>query len=323
MSSVKFVYTLISDGCDLYTEQFCASSYSLRYHNPSAEIIVITDLQTINDIHEQCLDELFSYVDNKIVINIPEKYNKVQRSRYLKTSVRNIIDGDCLCLDTDVVITCKLDINDINDNVLIGAVYDCHNSGKPIFRKEQKDLISFLFEEDKDVDVYYNSGVMYVKDDDITRKFYDKWHCLWKKSVEFGKHYDQPSLGVVNKMFGNIIMPIPFYYNVQVNLNSMLYLTNAKVVHLFYGSNIDYNLRNILSDYFSEIYVSIKNNKSIGDLEKYKVIYFKEQLIPYVEHQGLFEMKPIYQYAYKAYQDYPIVFFLLRAFVYILRKFCH
>ena len=65
--------------------------------------------------------------DEKAVVNVPEHYNKVQTSRYLKTSLRQTVEGDFLFIDSDTIITDSLaDADSLTGNVMM--VLDYHVS---------------------------------------------------------------------------------------------------------------------------------------------------------------------------------------------------
>ena len=66
------------------------------------------------------------YVSEIIVVNVPDGMNKMHRSRYLKTTLRQHISGDFLFVDADTVITC--DLSEIDEvDMEIAAVLDRHS----------------------------------------------------------------------------------------------------------------------------------------------------------------------------------------------------
>ena len=174
----KIVYVVVSDTTDIYLEQALLSVFSLRKHNPNAYVELVVDQDTNTTIAEK-RGEILKYIDNKVVINVPEEYNKVCRSRWIKTSLRQHIQGNFLFIDTDTLVTDCLDDIDSFDGEM-GAVKDQHvlvgkNRGvKKLQINAERD--GWIWSETL---AYYNSGVMYVKDSPFTHKFYQTWHNKW------------------------------------------------------------------------------------------------------------------------------------------------
>lgn len=78
----KIVYVVTSDETDVYLEQALLSVFSLRKHNPNAYVEFVVDQDTDATIAGK-REEIMKYIDNKVVVNVPEEYNKVCRSRWL------------------------------------------------------------------------------------------------------------------------------------------------------------------------------------------------------------------------------------------------
>jgi hypothetical protein len=193
--NTKLVYVLTSAPEQNYIEQALLSVFTARYYNPDACIVLITDDRT-NELLKGQRGEILDYISEKIVVPLPEEMSAMLRSRQLKTSVRNFIEGDFLFIDCDTLITRSL--NEI-DNCLfeIGAVLESHlpialfiNS---LYEKVDKNatLLGWSIQNEKN---YFSSGVIYVKDTPNNQLFYEKWNCLWKEGVKKEVMIDQPSL---------------------------------------------------------------------------------------------------------------------------------
>ena len=119
----QIVYTLISSEKDYFLEELWVSLYSFRQFHPEATVNVLVDEPTRKYMEE--FPKLCDMITNIVVVPVPEKYNAKQRSRVIKTTVRNVIDGAYLFIDTDTVI-CK-PLNDIDHlECDIAAVPDGH-----------------------------------------------------------------------------------------------------------------------------------------------------------------------------------------------------
>jgi hypothetical protein len=141
-------------------------------------------------------------------VDIPKQFGKKQCSRYLKTSLRPLVDGDFLYIDVDTIICDSLRELDGLD-VEIGAVPDLHKNSQ-----------------------YYNGGVMYSKDTLTAHKLYELWHELWLEDVRNGINTDQHSLDLANKRL-NAIMTIPGIWNYLIRAGLIDYLNRAKIIHYF------------------------------------------------------------------------------------------
>jgi lipopolysaccharide biosynthesis glycosyltransferase len=127
----KIVYIVVSNDSDIYLEQSLLSMYSLRIHNPDTEIILIVDDLTDATIKGQ-RSNILKYITSKVVVDINEKYNSLQRSRILKTSMRKYVEGSFLYIDNDTIITSSL-VEIDNFSYDIGAVKELH---LPSFRSQ-------------------------------------------------------------------------------------------------------------------------------------------------------------------------------------------
>lgn len=69
---MKFVYVLISDEKDYYTEQCLVSIHSLRLNNPKAHIVVITDKYTLSTLDGN-RGRIKDNIDEFKTIEVPKK----------------------------------------------------------------------------------------------------------------------------------------------------------------------------------------------------------------------------------------------------------
>ena len=236
----KIVYSLVSDSRDHFLEQLLISSYSVKKHNPDAHITLVTDNISNAEITGDRSNAL-KYIDEKIVVQTPE-LGKKSRSRWLKTSIRQIVKGDYLFIDTDTIITKSISEVDSLD-IKIGAVLDRH---LPIDKNQRGDDIikqckkSGWEPKEKDF-LYFNSGVMLVKDCPEAHNLYNKWHDIWQHSFEHGIDIDQPALGLANRQAGYLIKEIDGTWNCQVLGNGLKYMHSAYILH-YYNTDSRTNL---------------------------------------------------------------------------------
>lgn len=210
----KLVYVLTCSDESLYLEQALMSVFSARYHNPEAHIILITDAQT-DMIIDGNRAEILQYLDEKIVVPFDSELSMMRRSRWIKTKVRHLIEGDYLFIDCDTIIRSSLKKIDLFE-CQIGAVLDSHLQISD-FCNSLYDKVAISSKEiGWDIDkeqFYFSSGVIFVKDNDDTHKFYELWHGYWQEGLKKGIEIDQPSFAKTNIAMGRIIERISDKWN--------------------------------------------------------------------------------------------------------------
>ena len=169
-----FVYVLISSEQDYFLEEFWVSLFSLRQFHPKDKVMVVTDEPTSHRIDDR--PELKEMISEVIIVPLPDEYNGRLRSRTLKTTVRNIIDGDFLTIDTDTVICKPLDEVDSLSIKNIGMVPEMHGPFKNhITYRFITSEIKRIYDTDvSDAPYWFNSGCMLVRDNEFTREFFKK-----------------------------------------------------------------------------------------------------------------------------------------------------
>lgn len=225
----KIVYVLVSSEQDIYLEQAYISMQSLRHHNTDAHIVLLTDNITADSFIGKRKEKIH-LVDELVVVDLSNKFTAQQRSRLLKTSARNLVDGDFLFVDCDTIITkslaeidsCKYDI---------AACEDSHSSFE---KNPYRDLclchgkiLDWPIEEEL---VYFNSGVIYVKDNQKTRAFYHKWNEIWLDGSHKGVNMDQPSFAKTNYLLGHQVQILEGVWNCELK-HGIKFLKDAKIVH--------------------------------------------------------------------------------------------
>ena len=256
----QIVYTLVSSEKDYFLEELWVSLYSLRQFHPEVTVNVLVDEPTKKYV--EIFPELCGMITNIVVVPVPENYNAKQRSRVIKTTVRNVIDGAYLFIDTDTVICKPLDDID-NLTCDIAAVPEEHLMLKDLTFSPVNGIKNLFGVDISDSKYWFNSGVMFVADNLTTREFYTLWNQKWEYSCFVkGNSQDQPALSVANKESNMLISELPGIYNSQVAM-SLKYFADAAIVHWWHMSfieNQDY------SPYFSlQIYKDVKRFKGLSE----------------------------------------------------------
>ena len=230
--NTKLVYTLVGNAGDVYLGQAIISAYTARKSNPAARIVIVVDETTGNAIRS--IRTVTDYFDDVVEVKVPDTLNKVQASRYLKTTLRQQIKGDYLYIDTDTVIVGDLSQCDMLTSD-VAAVLDRHMAVElhPTLPGVKSDLKTVGLAVEDLRSKYFNGGVMYVKDSELAHKFYGCWHHHWDEARKSGHNIDQPPLAKANKECGYIIQELSGEWNCQMVDNFINIMDNAKVLHYF------------------------------------------------------------------------------------------
>ncbi|MCQ2107900.1 MAG: hypothetical protein MJZ05_03955 [Fibrobacter sp.] len=327
----KYLFVLTSSPKDFFCEQTLVAIASLRVHNPGAFVTVLTDDKTAATLTGNRA-ALKDAVDELKVLELDEKLTPMLRSRYLKTVMRNVVDGDFLYMDSDIAIVGDLSIPEEWKGGIY-AVLDFHtNLSKAINRKKVLNNAKMMGFSPILNDEIFNGGVMYAPDTPEARKFFEKWHELWLYCVSKNFPYDMASLAETNYTFGYITKKMPGEWNCQLAYGKE-FLPKGKVLH-FFGSRIintcgrkvpasmDVFLPKILRKNFytdlKEIPVTVNADKSIHINEYYDdvIAHAKEAFLYQTKHAGVFGADIIRSYAFAkvlgfGYKKMPILIKLL------------
>ena len=273
----KLVYVLTCAPEATYIEQALMAVWSARYWNPSAHIVLLTDDKTELLLHGK-RGEILQYITEKIVIPFEEySLTPLYRSRWIKTQVRQMIEGTFLFVDCDTI--CCRSISEIDDFICeVGAVGDDNTLfSQNVSKEEISQKVSPLCDISKE-EYYFSSGVIFCKDTPATRNFFALWHAYWKEGLAFGIKIDQPSLAKANIEMGHLIKPIANEWN-MVLYTQHINCSNSIVFHipsyrntcyLFGPQVLNYIKNNGLQNWIKEQIIDIHSTYFII------LIYFNE-----------------------------------------------
>ena len=229
----KLVYVLTCAPDATYIEQALMAVWSARYHNPDAHIVLLTD-----DLTDKLLvgtrGELLNYISEKIVVPFEIDKSMHFRSRWLKSQVRELVKGDMLFIDCDTI--CCQSLAEIDDcEALVAMVPDEHlhvcdypDSLKLLLSETTKKLGYDVTAEEW----YFNSGVIYAKDNPTVKQLWKCWHKIWQEGEEMGINPDQPSLGKANILCDHIIHRLPDVWNTLIYMNPV-FAKEGKILHFW------------------------------------------------------------------------------------------
>lgn len=292
---LKFVYVLTTGEDDFYPEQTAVSIHSLRRLHPDAHVVVVTDNESYKTLQggRGLVKEL---ADEVSVEDTPEGLSCFQKSRYLKTSLRESINGDFVFLDSDTLMVKPLvELKGYKGDVSVVLIQDCGYNywtrKNPHFHLLRYNAaLGIDGNEDYGIEDFFNSGVIVCRDTPKAHELYQLWHRLWlESSVNHGFHADQCSMWRANAELGNVITPLPAKFNWHaINPSFVLgrreecvifhYFTNSrflknlkvkqpeflmKIRDKGFTPEVDKMIDGIFDEYLECIDIRIRENKSV------------------------------------------------------------
>lgn len=276
----KLVYVLTCAPEKIYIEQALMAVYSARHWNPDAHIVLITDDET-DKLFVDGRAEIIKYISEKIVVPFGAGEDMMYRSRWIKTSVRQLVDGDFLFVDCDTIV-CK-DLSEVDAlNCELAMVLDSHLETKYYDRDlfqtnvHNSSLLSWSFENESK---YFNSGVIYSKDTTRNRYFFKRWHDNWLLGMEKGLKIDQTSLGLTNIQEDHLICQLPDEWNCQMYMRP-LFVHDAYIMHFWSFRNESFM--------FGPKFLSAVREKGMNEYVKKLICNPLKSEIPFKNERSLY-----------------------------------
>jgi lipopolysaccharide biosynthesis glycosyltransferase len=184
---------------------------------------------------ERAGDPLLSEVDDLIVCSAPAGDN-AYRSRFVKTSLRNLIEGRFLFLDGDTLVR-----DDLSAVFTLSCdVAGCPNHSKDkisdqIWAVDHQTLLQMNWKARNDV--YINTGVLFFNDTPSSKLLSLCWHNKWKGSYLATKnHRDQAAFNSALFNSGAQLHVLPHRYNAQIK--SEVTVADGAAIWHHYASDI-------------------------------------------------------------------------------------
>ena len=204
---------------------------SLKHVEPNSFITLLVDNQTDVDYKRE-IEKIRKYVSEYIIVPIENHFPAIARSRYIKTSMRKYVEGDFLYVDADTVWNAPVKKKDFTHDIMGVLDGHCLLTYHPLKKGIEEDFKKVGY--NPEVEKYVNGGVLFSKDSDVSKKFFDLWYEAWRKTSASGCFIDMPSLNYAIKQIGDSFALLPDSYNVQIS-RSWEFFSNAKLIHFFTG----------------------------------------------------------------------------------------
>lgn len=296
----KLVYVLTCAPEATYIEQALISIWSARYHNPDAHIVLLVDDRT-NELLAGKRAEVLEYLTEKVVVPFEDKNTTMMyRSRWIKTSVRQLVDSDFLFIDCDTIINHSLDELDALQ-CEVGAVCEsnlpidqfCMPLYQPMCENAQK-----IGWNPNGEQYYFSSGVIYAKDTPATHQLFALWHKYWIEGIGKGINIDQPSLAKANIDCEHIIQRLDDKWNC-IMFTYPRWAREANILHFA-------AFRNMSFLFSKRVLQSIKDN-GLTNYIKQCILHPTESYIPFDSefyHYSIMEYILSFRVLYRGIKDY-------------------
>lgn len=322
MMKTPVLYVLTSSNQDLYLEELWVSLFSLHHYNDEVIVKVLSDSETSERIKAN--PEVYSMITELISVDVPADYPAKERSRYIKTNIRNLVDGDFLFIDTDTVICASLDEIDNLPIKNIGMVPELHGPFKEhlTYTFTVKDTNRIFGIDASDSPFWFNSGCMLVRDNAFTHEFFEKWQANWKYSAfQKNNSSDQRALLKTDYDYGYIIECIPDSYNAQIAM-SIKWFYEAKIIHFWhFRKNFTPNMD--FSPFFGhQIYRELKEKGTIDQEIAPQIIHcksaFRNDSMICGENEIKLVMSPFNSVLWKQFQKGGFIHWILKKQIYFI-----
>ena len=232
MNDYSCCYVLTDNEKLKFYNQMMVSISSLRYTGFSGKVYVLTDRDTekLLSARRGELEELSTEI---VAVNIDGNYSQMEKSRYIKTSMRRYITGDALYIDTDTIVAAPLPDNISDDELAL--VYNGNGLEYETATNWHKKLFAKCGYDYPQNNIIFNGGVIWMRDTPSVHDAFEQWHASWQDTRARGVPYDQPSLNYLWQKNAITIHELDNRFNVQIG---RIYFTpsffmNACILHLY------------------------------------------------------------------------------------------
>ena len=255
------VFAITSNGFDVYTAMTRVAIASIRLTNPGFTITVACD--SASNIALTKIDHpLLKEVDHWKVVDTPQGED-LFRNRFVKTSLRSVISGPFLFLDSDILVRGDLSpIFEIDADIAGARNHSCEILKEQSGDKDQEILVAMNWQvSDK---VYINGGVIFYNDTQEAKQFAESWHKKWLQAYNIHKRYrDQPAINA--SLFDTHLKVhiLDNKYNAQIE-PSVKVAWDAKIWHYYFSgeSNLFTQYEFVLSK------EEFQNNPNLAEVRK-------------------------------------------------------
>lgn len=180
---------------------------SLRHTHPDATTRLVVDEPTAELIARE-YPAIEEAVGHMLVVDTDIE-DAVKSSRFLKTSLRNRVEGDLLFLDIDTIV--------------IRSLRALHEHASTLAGVEDRDAADLVAGSRRELyervgwpgprRPYLNSGVLFCRGDEQGQRLGEAWHTRWLEGLAVMGTSDQPALQQAMQDTGVSVEVLPEQYN--------------------------------------------------------------------------------------------------------------
>lgn len=270
----KLVYVLTCSPEDTYIEQALISVWSARYHNPDTPIILLVDDKT-DKLLVGKRGEILDYISEKIVVPFDADKSMHYRSRWLKTKSRELVQGDMFYIDCDTIVTTDLSaIEQVDAEIAMvrDENVDFQDEVDSIAQKmiDYCNIIGVDLAKEK---YYFNGGIIYAKDTELTHRIFTKWHAYWQEGLQVGLNIDQPSFAKSNLECERPVVLLEDRWN-AIASTQIEEIYSAYILHFWRGVSFFYN----------QSAMQYIQDNGLTDIVKYYILHPTYTFLPFDSH---------------------------------------
>jgi hypothetical protein len=234
-AQMKIAFAITSAGSDLFSAMTRLAIASVRITNATPHITVVCD-PVSDGAMRRAKDPLLDEADEWLVAESPHG-SATFRNRFIKTRLREVLEGPFLFLDSDILVRCDLsELFAITDDFAAARNHSCADRQGQVGQQDVQVLDALGWRTR--TDLYVNGGVLFYADTAAARTLSAEWHRLWHIShSQCGGYRDQPALNAALARTEVAFSILSDRFNAQFWANPSV-AGNACIWH-FYSSATD------------------------------------------------------------------------------------
>lgn len=235
--NTKIVYCIATEDKDIYLEQLAVSLYSLKKNSPQTQAVVLMDLISYSHLTE-ARKKMLSIADEVKSVDVGDGTG-YYRSRMLRTTVREHVEGPIMSIDSDTIILRPLyELDNIDAD--IAAVQDANlpvfSSLHPTYQRSVYNCNKYFNFRLQEEPMYFSGGAIFSNDTPLAHNFFREWNKNFIEGHEKGAVGDQQSLAYTNYLLGRPIKEISGIWNCQMYFG-VRFMPQARILHYFAWQN--------------------------------------------------------------------------------------
>ena len=233
---LTIAYVIVYHGNGRFPAMAYLSAAAARRVEPNSRIVLVTDTETPHHLRKDW-PKLLELVDETIPVPASMELLRA-RSFYLKTRVRDVIDGDFIYLDSDTLpVRPFADMTTGDWDVALIQDRTHHSPITPIFPhwvvpRMKRAGWNVHFEK------YFNAGLGFYRDNAAVRALVADWQRRWHEFYALGDDCDQVPLNCSLATMPLRVHELPPAYNAMVTVAPVL-ARGAKIYHFFTGNRVE------------------------------------------------------------------------------------